>query len=103
MYQDPETGSVEHVVALNLTDTGAEKFAQATSDYLNDQISIWMDDVMISAPVVNDIITGGEATITGVDAEEATTLARQINAGALPFQLTTRISAPSAHAGFLFS
>ena len=90
MYQDPETGSVEHVVALNLTDTGAEKFAQATSDYLNDQISIWMDDVMISAPVVNDIITGGEATITGVDAEEATTLARQINAGALPFQLTTK-------------
>ena len=90
IYQDPDTGATEYVVALKLTETGSEKFAAATEEYLNETISIWMDDVMISAPTVQSTITGGEAQITGVDAEEATVLARQINAGALPFQLTTK-------------
>ena len=90
IYQNPDTGATEYVVALKLTETGSEKFAAATEEYLNETISIWMDDVMISAPTVQSTITGGEAQITGVDAEEATVLARQINAGALPFQLTTK-------------
>ena len=90
MYQDQSTGAIEHVVALKLTESGKEKFAEATGEYLNQTISIWMDDVMISAPTVQSTITEGEAQITGVTSEEATVLARQINAGALPFQLTTK-------------
>ena len=90
MTQDETTGEYQYVVALTLSDEGAQKFAQATTAMVGETISIWMDDVMISAPTVQSTITGGEAQITGVDAEEATVLARQINAGALPFQLTTK-------------
>ena len=77
-------------MSLNLTDSGKEKFAEATEKYLNETISIWMDDVMISAPTVQNVISDGQASITGnFDAEEATDLAEKINAGALPFKLTT--------------
>ncbi len=85
---DPEDPTVP-VVALELTSAGKSKFATATQTYLGQQISIWMDDEMISAPTVNSVITGGQATITGLaDIEEATDLANKINAGSLPFALT---------------
>ncbi len=79
----------KYIVALELTDAGSSKFAAATQSYLNQTISIWMDDTMISAPTVNSVITNGMATITGLaDADEATDLANKINAGSLPFALT---------------
>ncbi len=78
-----------YIVALELTDVGTSKFATATSTYLGQTISIWMDDEMISAPTVNSTITNGMATITGLtDADEAVDLANKINAGSLPFALT---------------
>lgn len=78
-----------YIVALELTDVGTSKFAAATQNYLNQTISIWMDDDMISAPTVNSVINNGMATITGLaDAEEATDLANKINAGSLPFALS---------------
>ena len=85
---DPENPTVPLVV-LELTDIGASKFAAGTQKYLNQQISIWMDDTMISAPTVDSVITNGAATITGIgSAEEAKDLADKINAGSLPFALT---------------
>ncbi len=79
----------KYIVALELTDAGSSKFAAATQSYLNQTISIWMDDTMISPPTVNSVITNGMATITGLaDADEATDLANKINAGSLPFALT---------------
>ena len=78
-----------YIVYLELTDAGTSKFATATQTYLGQTISIWMDDNMISAPTVNSVITGGVATITGLeDADEAINLANKINAGSLPFALT---------------
>ncbi len=78
-----------YIVYLELTSEGTSKFAAATQTYLNKTISIWMDDDMISAPTVNTVITGGVATITGLqDADEATNLANKINAGSLPFALS---------------
>ena len=78
-----------YIVALELTDVGTSKFAAATQNYLNQTISIWMDDDMISAPTVNSVINNGMATITGLaDAEEATDLANKINAGSLRFALS---------------
>ena len=88
----------EIVVNLQLTDTpaegeelsGAEKFAAATEKYLNQQISIWMDDELLSAPRVNSIIADGSAQISGsFTVAEAKTLADNINGGALPFKLVT--------------
>ena len=84
------TSDNQHTYAVNLefNDDGKEKFAQATSTYLNQQISIWMDDQILSAPTVNSVISDGSAQITGdFTAEEATNLANRINAGALPFNL----------------
>ncbi len=85
-----ENGQTKYVVSLEFDAEGAEKFKQATTDYLNGTISIWMDDTMISYPTVNSVISDGSAQISGnFTAEEATALATKINAGALPFSLET--------------
>ncbi len=87
---DTSSGSASYVVQLELTDEGAETFADITNEYLNQTVSIWMDDIMLSYPTVNAVITDGMATITGsFTADEATDLANKINAGALPFRLET--------------
>ena len=85
---DPED-TTKPIVALELTAEGTSKFASATQTYLGQVISIWMDDVMLSAPTVNSTITNGQAYIDGMASiEEATDLANKINAGSLPFALT---------------
>ena len=88
MTQNQETGEYQYIVSLKLSDEGKEKFAQATTELVGETISIWMDDVMISYPTVNEAITNGECSITGdFTSEEATQLASKIQAGALPFAL----------------
>ena len=87
----------EPVVSLKFKTTsedgelsGAEKFAQATSEMIGQTISIWMDDTMISNATVKTAIENGEASIEGnFTVDEAKDLANKINAGALPFALTT--------------
>ena len=89
---DSQGSNYQWVVELTLDDEGAAAFSTATSELAstNGQIAIWMDDQMISAPAVEEAITGGQAMITGdFDSETATTLANQINGGALPFSLET--------------
>lgn len=80
-------------IALELTSEGAAKFGEATSRMIGKQISIWMDNTMISQPVVQSAITDGNAVISGgsvpFTAAEATELANKINGGALPFKLVT--------------
>ena len=89
VYQD-NNDEAQYVVSLELTDDGAKTFADITSTYLNQTVSIWMDDIMLSAPTVQATITDGKAQISGdFTADEATALANKINAGALPFQLET--------------
>ena len=91
--RNQKTGLDEYFVQLELNDEGAIKFSEVTGRLIGQQISIWMDDVMISAPVVNDKIDGGKAQITGGSAgftrEEVIDLSNKINAGALPFALVT--------------
>lgn len=82
-----------YIVALELNDSGKEAFREATTEAYanNDRISIWMDDVEISAPTVNAVIADGNCTISGsfADYDEANDLATKINGGALPFKLIT--------------
>ena len=88
MTQDESTGEYKYIVSLKFSDEGKEKFAEATSRLVGKTISIWMDDVMISYPTVNEAITNGECSISGdFTSEEATQLASKIQAGALPFAL----------------
>ncbi len=87
---DQSSGAPKYVVSLEFTEEGGKKFADVTTEYQGSTISIWMDDIMISAPTVNTAITDGKAQIEGdFTAEEATQLAEKIEAGALPFQLET--------------
>ena len=79
------------VVQLKFNSDGASAFAAATTELAanNGTISIWLDDSNISTATVNEAITGGEAIIKGnFDQDSASTLANQINSGALPFALS---------------
>ncbi|MEE0945432.1 MAG: protein translocase subunit SecD [Acutalibacteraceae bacterium] len=80
-----------YIVALELDSTASELFSSATKELAssNGQIAISMDGNVITAPTVNEQITGGSAIITGMaDAQEAEDLADKINAGSLPFALS---------------
>ena len=86
-----ENGITEYVVALEFDDAGAAAFQTATASLIGKQMGIYMDDTLLSNPVVQTEITGGQAVITGMDSyEDAKDLAVKINAGALPFSLETR-------------
>ena len=88
---DPQTGN--NIVLLRLKPEGEAKFSEATGQLIGQQISINMDEQMISNPTVQTKITGNEATITGMSGpEEAIELANKINAGALPFAITATSS-----------
>lgn len=81
-------GIDQYVVSLTFSDEGAEKFADATSKYLNQTISIVLDDETISSPTVNAVISNGQAVIEGMDGvDEASELADLIQGGALPVTL----------------
>lgn len=86
--RDPNTG--ESVVSLSFDRAGAEAFAEATKKLTGKRIGIYMDETLISAPVVKQAITGGTAMINGMDSpEEAKALSEKIRAGALPFSMET--------------
>lgn len=86
--QDQTTGATQYVVELTLTDEGAKKFATATEENLNKQIAIVYDGETISAPTVNDVISNGQAQISGMSSiEEARQLASSIRIGALSVEL----------------
>lgn len=88
--QEENSTKQQYVVSLEFTEEGTEKFAEATEQQIGKQMSIWMDDIMVSAPTVNETITEGKASITGdFTVTEASDLANRINAGALPFKLET--------------
>ena len=81
----------KYVVELKFKDSGKEKFAEATGNLVGEQISIWMDDLCISAPEVNEKISDGSCEISGsFTAESAKELADKINGGALPFKLEVK-------------
>ncbi len=77
--------SSKPVVALSFTDAGAKKFEDLTGKNIGKPLPIILDNAVISAPVVQDKISGGSAVITGnFTTEEAKNLSIQLNAGALP-------------------
>ncbi len=72
-------------VSIQFTDQGAKKFADLTKRNVGKQVPIFLDDQILSAPVVQQEILGGNAVITGqFTTDEAKALATQLNAGALP-------------------
>ncbi len=73
------------VVALSFSSEGSKLFDAATFANVGKQIAIVLDGVVISAPVVQERITGGHAQISGrFSPAEAGRLSIMLRAGALP-------------------
>ena len=78
------------IVTLEFNAKGTADFAAATKTLVGKELAIYMDEESIFTANVDEAITGGEAIIEGLDsAEEAKDLASKINAGSLPFSMTT--------------
>ena len=76
------------VVSLELNEEGQTKFAEVTANNIGKTISIYMDDEVVSSPVVQTAITNGKAVINGMSSmDEATSLAGVISSGALPVSI----------------
>jgi len=72
-------------VSLEFDDEGAKIFEDLTAKNVGKPLAIYIDNQMISSPVVQEKITGGKAQITGnFNLETARQLVRNLNAGALP-------------------
>jgi SecD/SecF fusion protein len=72
-------------VSLTLNNRGSATFARVTGDNVNRQLAIVLDGRVASAPVIQDKIRGGRASITGTFSDqEARDLAVVLRAGALP-------------------
>ena len=70
---------------------GSGTFSDVTTRLEGKQLAIVVDDRVISAPTVQSPITNGSGVITGNFTERsAKDLATQLNAGALPVELTTQ-------------
>lgn len=76
-------------IDFQLTSDGGAVFADVTRRLQGQQLAIVLDQEVISAPVIQEPITGGQGQITGSFTEqEAKDLATVLNAGALPVELT---------------
>lgn len=75
----------EPLVSLQFDEEGAKIFETLTEKNVGQVLAIYIDDILISAPVVQQKIAGGRAQITGrFTIDEAKKLARDLSAGALP-------------------
>lgn len=75
-------------VSFSLNNIGAKIFADFTRENRGRNLAIVLDNKLLSAPVINDPITGGRGTISGsMSLESASELALFLRAGALPAPL----------------
>jgi SecD/SecF fusion protein len=76
------------VVYMEMNSEGAADWARITGSNINKNIAIVLDNVVYSAPVVRNKITGGSSQIEGMaDIQEAKLLEIVLKAGALPAPL----------------
>jgi protein-export membrane protein SecD len=81
--------SNEPIVTFRFNSQGARRFATATTQNVGKPFAIVLDNKVISAPRINEPITGGSGQISGqFTVESANNLAILLRAGALPAPLT---------------
>ena len=81
----------QYVVSFKLDDEGKKTFASLTAEYAGTSktITIELDGSVISTATVSNTIASGEGIIQGgFTQESATTLAMQIESGALPLEIS---------------
>lgn len=72
-------------VSLEFNADGAQMFEDITARNVGKPVAIFLDGYVISAPTVNEKITGGKAVISGqFNVDEAKLLVKRLNSGALP-------------------
>ncbi|MCD4694104.1 protein translocase subunit SecD [bacterium] len=77
------TGSAQ--VGLQFDNEGAGLFGEITERNIGKRVAIFLDGELVSAPTVNEKITGGQAVITGsFSIQEAKEMTERLNQGALP-------------------
>lgn len=78
----------EPLVSVSFNDEGAKLFADITKEHVGEQLGIFLDGELLSAPVINEAIVGGTAIISGdFTVEEARALAENLSFGALPMPI----------------
>ena len=78
-------------VAIQFSARGADQFERVTEELLHQQFAIVLDGVVQSAPVIQQKISGGKATITGsFTTEEAQDLAVVLRSGSLPAKVSVQ-------------
>ena len=84
---NPSDGSPE--VSLQFSEEGSDLFAEITGRNVGKPVAIFLDGYIISAPNVNEKITGGQAVISGqFNIDEAKDLVKRLNSGALPVPIS---------------
>lgn len=75
-------------VSLQFSPDGAKKFSEITKRNIGRPLAIFLDNGLVTAPVVQTAIDDGKAVITGnYTLDEAKRLTIQLNAGALPLPI----------------
>ena len=83
---DPQNG--QPVVTIQFDGEGGRRFARVTQENVNRPFAIILDDIVLSAPNINEPILGGSAQIMGnFTVESANELAVQLRSGRLPVEL----------------
>ena len=81
-------GTPSYGLAIEFTNAGSTKFANATRDNIGKAIYVSIDGTTLAAPSVQEEISGGFAVIPlGLTAQGAADLAALINAGPMPVPL----------------
>jgi protein-export membrane protein SecD len=84
---DPQTS--EPQVQLTFDEAGGKLFEEITQRNVGKQVAIFLDNQIISAPTVQEAITGGQAVINGdFTVQDAKLLSQRLNAGALPVPIS---------------
>ncbi len=88
---DPNTQAPQ--VGITFNKEGSDLFAKITRENVGKPLVVVLDGEVLSTPVIQGEITGGVAQITGnFTPEEAKTLVRNLNYGALPVPVTLSTS-----------
>jgi preprotein translocase subunit SecD len=82
----------QYVVGFRLKGAGADAFCEFTSNNVGRPMSIVLDKEVISSPVINSPICGGEGIIEGMSLQEVQDLVVQLKAGALAVPLVVKSS-----------
>ncbi len=76
------------IITLRFNKEGADLFEELTRENVGKTIAIYLDGILVSAPTVNTVISGGQAIIEGAfTLEEAKETVGRLNSGALPIPI----------------